>query len=253
MRSGAAPRIGPHGHVDHLSFTLFADGVPWLIDSGGPYDRDHPLREYFQSPEAHNSVIVEGHDDELASTPTTFGDDRHLSYARGTRRLSDGLLHERAIVVIKPDTVVILDRLVGAAEDGEEATTLYHLAPGVSLNPVEGGVGEYLARSGDRELQVWLDASKPIDVQFSELGKAPGVRDARVTRGIRQEERSPLLSVRHRAEPGDWSVAVLQPGREDAGAISTRLAGDAMVVARRGEWRLEIPLDGQVPPTVRQP
>ena len=42
---GTAPRLGPHGHIDHLSFTLFADGVPWLVDSGGPYDRDDPLRE----------------------------------------------------------------------------------------------------------------------------------------------------------------------------------------------------------------
>ena len=253
MRSGPAPLLGPHGHIDHLSFTLFADGVPWLVDSGGPYDRGDPLREYFQSPEAHNSVIVDGHDDELASTPTTSGDNRHLSFARGTRRLSDGLVHERAIVVIKPDTVVILDRLVGAAEDGEEATTLYHLAPGVSLTPVEGGAGQYVARSEGRELQVWLDGSEPIDVQFSASGKAPGVRDARVTRGIRQEERSPLLSVRHRVEPGDWSIAVLQPGSEEAGAISARMADDAVVVARRGDWRLEIPLDAQLPPTLRRP
>jgi hypothetical protein len=253
MRSGAAPRLGPHGHIDHLSFTLFADGVPWLVDSGGPYDRNDPLREYFQSPEAHNSVIVDGHDDALASTPTTSGDDPQLSYARGTRELSDGLLHERAIVVIKPNTVVILDRLVGAAEDGERATTLYHFAPGISLTPVEGGAGQYVARSGDRELQVWLDASEPIDVRFSAVGKSPGVRDARVTRALRQEERSPLLSVRHRVEPGDWSVAVLQPGSEDAGPIRTRLAGDALVVAEPGEWRLQIPLDDQVPPTLRQP
>jgi hypothetical protein len=253
MRSGPPPRLGPHGHIDHLSFTLFADGVPWLVDSGGPYDRDDPLREYFQSPEAHNSVIVDGHDDALASTPTTSGDDRHLSYARGTRQLSDGLLHERAIVVIKPNTVVILDRLVGAAEDGERATTLYHLAPGVSLTPVEGGAGQYVARSEGRELQVWLDASEPIDVQFSAEGKSPGIRDARVTRGIRLEERSPLLSVRHRVEPGDWSIAVLQPGREEAGAINARLAGDAVVVARRGAWRLEIPLDAMQAPTLRRP
>ena len=194
---------------------------------------------YFQSPEAHNSVIVDGHDDALASTPTTSGDDRHLSYARGTRQLSDGLLHERAIVVIKPNTVVILDRLVGAAEDGEQATTLYHFAPGISLTPIEGGAGQYVAHSEGRALQVWLDASEPIDVQFSASGKSPGVRDARVTRGIRQEERSPLLSVRHRVEPGDWSIAVLQPGarkpaRPARGWLTTPWSS---LGAESGGWR----------------
>jgi Heparinase II/III-like protein/Heparinase II/III N-terminus len=252
MRSGPPPRLRSHGHIDHLGFTLFADGVPWLVDSGGPYRRDHPLREYFQSADAHNSVIVDGHDDALAFTPLTFGDEPGLSHARGTRQLGDGVVHDRAIVVIKPDTVVILDRVSGTSDDPEQATTLYHLAPGVRLTPVEGEAGGYVATSGDRKLSVWLDASEPIDVEFSASGEADGIRDARVTRAVGREERSPLLSVRHRVQADDWSIAVLQPGRHHAGALSARLAGDAVLVLQ-DDWQLEIPMDDQQAPTLRRP
>lgn len=54
------PRCAPgHSHCDALSFELFIDGVPVIVNSG-TYAYQDPLRGWFRSSEAHNGVWREG-------------------------------------------------------------------------------------------------------------------------------------------------------------------------------------------------
>lgn len=50
-----------HKHDDHLSFTLWFDGVEWLIDpSFYSHEYGDPLPRFLRSASAHNACIVEG-------------------------------------------------------------------------------------------------------------------------------------------------------------------------------------------------
>jgi hypothetical protein len=52
---------GGHGHNDKLSFELNADGSDFIVDGGCPlYTPDPSLRNQFRSTHAHNTVAVEG-------------------------------------------------------------------------------------------------------------------------------------------------------------------------------------------------
>jgi len=52
-----------HKHCDNLSFTLFFDGIEWLIDpSFYSHQYNDVLPNYLRGPSAHNALIVEGLD-----------------------------------------------------------------------------------------------------------------------------------------------------------------------------------------------
>lgn len=63
---GAPNRSITHKHQDHLSFTLWFDGLELLVD-GGYYVGDQPRpREYARSVEAHNAVFLAGETYDIA-------------------------------------------------------------------------------------------------------------------------------------------------------------------------------------------
>lgn len=50
-----------HKHADHLSMTLFFEGVEWLIDpSFYSHEYDAPIPKYLRGPWAHNALAVKG-------------------------------------------------------------------------------------------------------------------------------------------------------------------------------------------------
>jgi hypothetical protein len=50
-----------HKHADHLSFTIFFDGVEWLIDpSFYSHQYTDPYPAYLRGPSAHNTIVLEG-------------------------------------------------------------------------------------------------------------------------------------------------------------------------------------------------
>lgn len=57
---GASP-CHAHAHADRLSFSLFLDDLPFLIDPGtGAYLADTQLREHLRSTRAHNTLCLDG-------------------------------------------------------------------------------------------------------------------------------------------------------------------------------------------------
>jgi hypothetical protein len=49
-----------HKHADNLSFTLWADGIEWMIDPGFHSYSDSPHGLYARRAEAHNAVVLSG-------------------------------------------------------------------------------------------------------------------------------------------------------------------------------------------------
>ncbi len=65
---GMAPSYG-HAHADALSFVLYRDGEPMLIDPGTfTYTGDPVWRRYFRSTAAHNTLRIDGADQTAQET-----------------------------------------------------------------------------------------------------------------------------------------------------------------------------------------
>jgi hypothetical protein len=105
--------IAAHGHADALSFTLSVAGREMLVDPGTFAYHTEPLwRAYFRGTSAHNTLRIDGQDQsepggkfmwlrkanggctEWRSGP---GGDAFAGWHDGYRRLSDPVMHRRAI------------------------------------------------------------------------------------------------------------------------------------------------------------
>lgn len=126
------PHLPPHAHAAALSFVLWLDGEPVVIDPGsGGY---HPVdREWARATRSHSTVEVGGQDQcvfwgpfrasllpnvrrvELDSTS-----DRTILAAThdGYRRLSNPVVHKRIFCWLPGDGLVVLDRLIGERVSG---------------------------------------------------------------------------------------------------------------------------------------
>jgi hypothetical protein len=145
------PYLPPHGHADALSFVLWGDGRPVVVDPGaGAYTG--PLRDRFRATGAHNTVEVDGEsqcvlwgDFRLARLPAVRAalPRKHAggvvtvaAYHDGYRRLDDPVIHQRQFVWWPGAGVVVVDRLQARAT--HRVSSRLHLA-------VEGG-GPFIAR-----------------------------------------------------------------------------------------------------------
>ena len=171
--------IGPrhlyaHAHADVLSFVLWADGRPVLIDPG-TFQYTGPWRDHFRSTAAHSTVEVDGLDQcefwgdfRAARTPrvsvappegvagATLVNAAHDGY----RRLADPVIHRRTFAWIPGDGIVVVDRLecggphsirstlrpaAGLAEDGPlRIGALTVGALGRELPPISGRITFHL-------------------------------------------------------------------------------------------------------------
>jgi hypothetical protein len=163
---------GSHTHNDKLSFVLRLDGEEVLCDSGtGCYTRDLEVRNRFRATAAHNSVMVDGEEQ------NTFGRGRSGLFWIGTeaevapveqwrengelflrashsgyKRL--GVMHSRTIRLPEGKPMVIVeDRLTGSGAHRFEIN--FQLALGWKISSVENLQSEIRTRvSGPRELGI---------------------------------------------------------------------------------------------------
>lgn len=126
-----APSYMPgHAHCDCLSFELFYDGRPILVNSG-TYQYQGDKRTYFRSTAAHNTVKLNGHEQS-----ELWGEHRAGRRIRGVRAKNDGHSiigeyfnyygeHHIRKVKLSNDMFIVLDK---TDCDGE---SYLHLAPGL--------------------------------------------------------------------------------------------------------------------------
>ena len=144
----APPHLPPHAHADVLSFVLWADGRPLVVDPGS-YTYDGPDRNAFRGTAAHNTLEVDGQDQcdlwgpfRAAHMPRVrrlWLDPREDAIVvaaehDGYRRLPDPVIHRRTFVWIPATGLIVLDRLL--ARRPHDVRSRLHLAPGAAY---EGG------------------------------------------------------------------------------------------------------------------
>jgi hypothetical protein len=154
---------GGHGHNDALSFELWLDGVPLIVDSGSyVYTASFESRNRYRSTGAHNTPRVDGqeinrfdpenlwmlHDDAKpvceewrVGLAEVFFAGKHGGYARF------GVEVQRSIRFDKTKSVIeITDRVGGTGS--HEVQVPFHLAPGVSVEVI--GPRNVAAHAGGR-------------------------------------------------------------------------------------------------------
>jgi hypothetical protein len=177
------PHLPPHAHADVLSFVFWADGRPVVVDPGS-YGYTGPWRNHFRGTSAHNTVQIDGADQcelwgdfRVAFPPRVrvgrVRSDRNFAVATashdGYRRLADPVEHQRALVWLPRNGVVVIDRL--RSQRAHAIRTRLHVAPAARCDgagAVEGfdvvalGGGEVHQTEG--AYSPFLGSKVPIDV-----------------------------------------------------------------------------------------
>jgi len=165
-----SPQRHSHGHLDALSFFYFDRGVPWIVDSGGPYRYDaSPGRAYVLSSSAHNVCQVRGRgqvdgESRLVSATEIDGG---MQIDLETWTDGAGVGHRRAIKLDADGELTVFDRF--AAPEPLAVECFLHLEPGTTVEVRDGG--RVRARRGDGDL---------LDLRFEAVG---GPLDVRVVEG----------------------------------------------------------------------
>ncbi|MEN8701821.1 heparinase II/III family protein [Bacillus infantis] len=129
--SGFHSRV--HKHHDDLSFVLFARGRE-LLTEGGKYSYNYQSmeRQYVVSPPAHNSVMADG---QAAGIPNLNRGKsgllsavltKNIAYVSGMHALYKNINHRRFFLYLKPDIVLVFDRLKGYKDHVFETHFNFH-------------------------------------------------------------------------------------------------------------------------------
>ena len=214
MDVGPARRI--HGHEDGLSFVLNAAGEPLLIDPGGPYLYGSPAEHaLFSDAEAHNSVVVGGEGQHLGPVEHLHtADTTGFSVVDAATTSDAGYTHQRTLVLLKPDTVVVVDRIIGAAPN-QPAVLRYHLAPDASAAAAGGATVS--VRQGKARMRILMSGEHQVTTRIVKGGSGPGA--GWVTPAYDRKVEAPVVTS-SQAEPG-WFVSVVSTAVGQDGLVAT--------------------------------
>jgi hypothetical protein len=170
--------LAAHGHADALALTVDVGGEPLLRDSGtGSYLPDAG-RDRFRVSAAHNTVSIDGESQAEPAGPHIWGRrfiaelealdlDGDVDYVRAThdgyRARSARALHVRSVTYVKPDLVLVLDRVT--AEHPCMVELVWQTPPGRSL---DGALTVASSTSMSRR-----DEHGPFSERFTWVSSAP--------------------------------------------------------------------------------
>ncbi|MGL4345853.1 MAG: heparinase II/III family protein [Cellulosilyticaceae bacterium] len=128
-----------HKHADDLSFMLYSKGVDIFVDPGWyNYVYGDPLREYFISAHAHNTVIVDGktysptvanaYKTGILKYETTRAE---YDYILAFNKMYEGVQIDRHFYYLKQDSILVYDDIVSDKE--HTYSQLFHLSEAVQI------------------------------------------------------------------------------------------------------------------------
>jgi hypothetical protein len=132
--------LAAHGHPDALAVLVDVGGKPLLRDSGTGAYAPADVRERYRSTGAHNTVVVNGRSQAAARGPHLWGRrfkttieaqslGAELDYVRASHDGYRPISHARSVSFVKPDRVIVLDRVMGQRE--VDAELVWQLDPGI--------------------------------------------------------------------------------------------------------------------------
>ncbi|MGH9768649.1 MAG: heparinase II/III family protein [Blastocatellia bacterium] len=162
-----------HAHCDLLSYELWLDGGPFIVDSGVHGYGGDRFREYCRSTRAHNTVMFDGR--EQSEVWSVFrmarrakvieaaarGDERQFDFRGSFERYDKAVIHERGIRRAADGEWVVTD--VARKGNVAVASSFIHLHPDVDARSAGGGMIECM--SGSRKMLI-----EPFAAEDGEIG-----------------------------------------------------------------------------------
>ena len=248
-----------HAHADALSFVLSARGRTLLVDPGTyTYTGSREERDRFRSTAAHNALTVDGESSAVPRGPFSWERAARCEARRwhtsdrfdffegshdGFARLARPADYTRAVLFLKGDYWVVLDRVRPAGGAGAEGAgdaarlceTHFHFAPGADPSVGERGGAYAVCVGGDEEAGL-LILSPRADGRWERT-------DGWVSRCYGGRERAAVLT-RGLEVSGAYDFfafalphAAGEPRAEAAlSELETKCGGRAFEL-RRGPWR----------------
>lgn len=117
-----------HIHRDLFTFELYAYGEDLIVDSGGPFAYENPIREFFLSTGAHNTVVVDGGNQEVGEAKILqWKTSAEYDLLDAEHRTYSNVVHRRAVLFIRPWYFIIMDLL--KSDRSHHYSQLFHLNP----------------------------------------------------------------------------------------------------------------------------
>lgn len=234
---------GGHGHADALGVEVSLQGRKLLVDAGTfSYHGSADVRDHFRSTQSHNTVSV---DERSSSEPgSTFAwqtrsectlgtwiSDERFDYFAGSNdgyeRLENPAWHERSVLLLKNDYIVIRD--VVRAKGEHEYSLNYHfpVEAEIEVNEAEGFAGSsdwrmYVVGDGG----VWQKRESWVSNFYGNKTNAPFLRFAASGRST-QEFFTFILPSEPGFDPPTVSEVQIEGGR--AFAITYRAYTDMLM------------------------
>jgi hypothetical protein len=142
-----------HSDLDAMGITMYSNGAEVLPTSGlFTYTEESGL-EYFHGTRSHNTVVVDGHDQEEGSAQAgSYGSSDGTTWASGVSKLYPGVTHHRTVVILRQGLVLVRDEL--SSETPHEYSQTWHLAPNATPSASASAESVTALVGGEPQLQI---------------------------------------------------------------------------------------------------
>jgi hypothetical protein len=122
-----------HSDLDALGLTLYGGGGKLLPGPGLYTYTPGAYRNYFHGTQSENTVVVDGKSQAQGNgTGTPLETVDGLTYQSGESSLYYGVTHQRMVMMVDPDHILVVDRLSSASVHTYQQ--MFHLFPGAKLS-----------------------------------------------------------------------------------------------------------------------
>ncbi len=129
-------------------------GCAEVLPTSGLYTyTEEPGLKYFHGTRSHNTVVVDGGDQEAGSAVAgSHGSSKGSTWASGVSGLYPGVTHHRTVVILRQGLVLVRDQL--SSSTSHEYSQTWHLAP--NATPGAGASAESVTAlvGGKPQLQI---------------------------------------------------------------------------------------------------
>ncbi len=116
-----------HSDLDAMGITMYSNGAEVLSTSGLYTYTEEPGLEYFHGTRSHNTVVVDGKNQEAGSAVAgSYGSSEGSTWASGVSGLYPGVTHHRTVVILRQGLVLVRDQL--SSSTSHEYSQTWHLA-----------------------------------------------------------------------------------------------------------------------------
>ena len=180
-----------HGHCDNNHFSIYLKGKPFLVDNGRyTYRENDPLRIYFKSVKAHNSVVIDDEDHSICDS--SWGNSKYVNPVKNYVNKKDNITYIEGVYIadikhekyIHTRKIVFLDmgiwHIVDYIQINNEhiMNTYFHLDYECLIDKGTNN-STYILNNGEQTLNVEFDSCACNDVistqtslKYNELNKS---------------------------------------------------------------------------------